>query len=561
MQIAKELAGFCGAKADDLRKAIGKKNREAMAKLKPEFVAGCARVGHAPRRSSSWLWATNEKSRRLLVQQVPRRLLRADRLPHGVAEGQLPGRVHGGADLLGDGDEGQGPVLRRALRGDGDRDPAARRQPLRPRVRRRRGQHPLRPRRGQGRRLPGRRGDQGGARGGRPVHVAVGLLRARRRRARSTRRRSRRSIKCGAFGSTGASRKGMLAVLEQAQARRPEGSSSTPQIGQGSIFDLGDAGDAAAGRRPPARVRAVATRRSRPRSSSRPSCWPSRRSRSASSSRAHPLKEVREALRAAVDCPLAELRRAQGRRLGHGRRHHHAGQEDPHAEGRPDDVRHARRPRGQRSRSSSSARRWRSTRARSAVDEVVLVRGRVDHKDADKTCLVVQTRRALRADRRGGRGGARGARPRRARGPEPLRVLLDATRLPRLDHRRAQARARQLTPASARSCSTSTPPPGRGRCAWARATASSRRPACAPSWSTSWARCAPLPRRSLRSAPLARWRGTAGGIRSRRATPRSTAGPGAGGRRTPDRSSGAGGAPCSAPRSRSLRACLRSSLA
>ena len=41
MRIAKELAGFSGAKADDLRKAIGKKNREAMAKLKPEFVEGC----------------------------------------------------------------------------------------------------------------------------------------------------------------------------------------------------------------------------------------------------------------------------------------------------------------------------------------------------------------------------------------------------------------------------------------------------------------------------------------------------------------------------------------
>ena len=42
MQIAKELAGFSGAKADDLRKAIGKKNRDAMAKLKPEFVEGAA---------------------------------------------------------------------------------------------------------------------------------------------------------------------------------------------------------------------------------------------------------------------------------------------------------------------------------------------------------------------------------------------------------------------------------------------------------------------------------------------------------------------------------------
>ena len=45
MQISKEIAGFCGAKADDLRKAIGKKNREAMAKLKPEFFEGCRASG------------------------------------------------------------------------------------------------------------------------------------------------------------------------------------------------------------------------------------------------------------------------------------------------------------------------------------------------------------------------------------------------------------------------------------------------------------------------------------------------------------------------------------
>jgi DNA polymerase-3 subunit alpha len=40
--------GFSGAQADDLRKAIGKKNREAMAKLKPEFVEGCRASGTRP---------------------------------------------------------------------------------------------------------------------------------------------------------------------------------------------------------------------------------------------------------------------------------------------------------------------------------------------------------------------------------------------------------------------------------------------------------------------------------------------------------------------------------
>ncbi len=181
MQISKEIAGFSGAKADDLRKAIGKKNRAAMAALKPEFVEGCRASGTSPTVTESAV-ADQRKVGRLLVQQEPRRLLRADRLPHRLAEGQLHGRVHGGADLLGDVHEGQGPVLRGALRGDGDRDPAAGREPPRPRVHGRAGQHPLRPGRRQGRRLPGGRGDQAGA-AGRPaspeVQLAVGFLRAR----------------------------------------------------------------------------------------------------------------------------------------------------------------------------------------------------------------------------------------------------------------------------------------------------------------------------------------------------------------------------------------------
>ena len=61
MQIAKELAGFSGAKADDLRKAIGKKNRAAMAALKPDFVEGCRASGTAA-EVIEFLWQANEKS-------------------------------------------------------------------------------------------------------------------------------------------------------------------------------------------------------------------------------------------------------------------------------------------------------------------------------------------------------------------------------------------------------------------------------------------------------------------------------------------------------------------
>src|SRR3712207_867805 len=61
MQISTKLAGFSGARADDLRKAIGKKNREAMAKLEPEFRAGC-RASGTSEQVIEGLWATNEKS-------------------------------------------------------------------------------------------------------------------------------------------------------------------------------------------------------------------------------------------------------------------------------------------------------------------------------------------------------------------------------------------------------------------------------------------------------------------------------------------------------------------
>ena len=191
MQIAKQLAGFSGPQADDLRKAIGKKNREAMALLEPKFFEGCKASGTALRRDRDAVGDQREV-RRLLVQQVPRRLLRADLLPDRVAEGQLPGRVHGGADLLGDGHQGQGPVLRQPDRGDGDRDPAAGRQRVRPRVHGRGRQHPLRPGRREGRRLRRGGGDQARPRGGRRRSRRCGTSASAWTRAPSTSARSRR---------------------------------------------------------------------------------------------------------------------------------------------------------------------------------------------------------------------------------------------------------------------------------------------------------------------------------------------------------------------------------
>ncbi len=48
MEIAKQLAGFSPAEADDLRKAIGKKIHKRMASLKDKFLEGCAANGVTP---------------------------------------------------------------------------------------------------------------------------------------------------------------------------------------------------------------------------------------------------------------------------------------------------------------------------------------------------------------------------------------------------------------------------------------------------------------------------------------------------------------------------------
>src|SRR5205085_11508661 len=59
MQIAKELAGFTGPQADDLRKAIGKKNRARMAGIKENFFQGARATGTSEHVIQE-LWAVNE---------------------------------------------------------------------------------------------------------------------------------------------------------------------------------------------------------------------------------------------------------------------------------------------------------------------------------------------------------------------------------------------------------------------------------------------------------------------------------------------------------------------
>lgn len=61
MEYAKQLAGFSPAEADDLRKAIGKKIHKLMASLKDKFLEGCAASGTTPSVANQ-LWKDIEAS-------------------------------------------------------------------------------------------------------------------------------------------------------------------------------------------------------------------------------------------------------------------------------------------------------------------------------------------------------------------------------------------------------------------------------------------------------------------------------------------------------------------
>jgi DNA polymerase-3 subunit alpha len=61
MEIAKKVAGFSPAEADDLRKAIGKKIHSLMASLKEKFLEGCASNGVTPAVANQ-LWADMEQA-------------------------------------------------------------------------------------------------------------------------------------------------------------------------------------------------------------------------------------------------------------------------------------------------------------------------------------------------------------------------------------------------------------------------------------------------------------------------------------------------------------------
>jgi DNA polymerase-3 subunit alpha len=193
-------------------------------------------------------------------------------------------------------------------------------------------------------------------------------------------------IKCGAFGSTGATRKGMLQVLEQAQGAGQKAQQDA-LIGQGSIFDLGFGGDGGGG---------GAAAEISPSRAPIPGMEFDRTELLAAEKEslglfisAHPLKDVRVALSARADCTLAQVsdRRdgewvtvggmlAQTKRI-------RTKKGDPMMFATLDDLEGS-------VELVIFGKALAASEEAVADDSIVLVRGRVDHKDRDKTCVVVQ---------------------------------------------------------------------------------------------------------------------------------------------------------------------------
>jgi DNA polymerase-3 subunit alpha len=421
MQISKEIAGFSGARADDLRKAIGKKNRQAMGELKPAFFEGCKASG-TRQDVAEWLWATNEKSAdysfnkshaacyalityrtawlkanytaEYMAALISSVMSTKDKVPFFAARCEEMGIqilppdvnlsdhefvVHEGDIRFGlDAVKGVGYSAVEAIK-------AAR--------------------------------EEGGP------FESIWDFCERVDPQRVNKKAIEALVKCGAFGSTGATRKGMLAVLEQAQASGQK-TQLDAQIGQGSIFDMAFGGESAAGSEAAAAFAAPSHPPIPTEEFDQHDLLAVEKEAIGLFISAHPLKEVREALRMKVDVPLARL-------------NEHKDGDWVTAGGIITQCKKIRTRKGDPMMFATLddleasieilvfGKALAEYEGALGVDEVVLVRGRVDRKDADKTCLVVQDVTPFKPSQE----EVERAREQVSRldlGPRPVRVRLDA---------------------------------------------------------------------------------------------------------------------------------------
>ena len=400
MEIAKAIAGFTPAEADDLRKAIGKKIHALMASLKDKFLEGCI-ANATSEQVARQLWDDIEKAQdysfnkshaacyALIAYQTA--WLRANHPCEYMAA--LISSVMNTKDKV--------PFYVNACDELGHRGAAAGRQLVAGRLRRRRGQDPLRPERGQGRRrgrgrrdrpLPRARAARTSRSGTSPsASTARSRTSARSRRSSSAARSTRPAPR-----ARGCSR------CSSRRSRGARSSSPTGCSGQGSIFDLGDAVESAAEAPPAGPARGVREARAaearegdaRPlrlrapaRTRSATSCGARPTARSPSSSAA---ATARSSPSPASSAALKQLTTKKG---------------DPMVFLRLEDV-----TGGAEVVVFNTV--YAQARELCVVDRILVVKGRIDHKEGETKLLALEV-----AGVRGGAENARGAAAaRRAQG-------------------------------------------------------------------------------------------------------------------------------------------------
>ena len=396
MQIAKSIAGFSGPEADDLRKAIGKKQRDRMAALKDRFFEGARATGTAEAVIDE-LWSVNEAAADYsfnrshaacyalisyrtawLKANYPAEYMAAlissvmstkDKVPFFVAQCEDMGIEVLPPDVNQSGHDFK--VVEGNIRFGLDAVKGLGYQAVEAIIQAREEEGPF---------------------------TSVWDF-CRRVDCQAVNKKASDSlVKCGAFDSLPGTRTGMMEALPRAQAAGQQAQDDA-RSGQSSFFDLDGGGteDAAAHHDPPIVPL--------PDDRKQLNEWEKETLGLFLSS--HPLKEVRPALRARVDCSLADLAAKKdgewvtvGGMIAECKRIR-TKKGDPMMFATLDDL-----------EGQVELLVFNSAYAANAdkvdVDKIVIVRGRVDHKEEGETKLVAQDVEAFEPTRRGGPGGRRG---------------------------------------------------------------------------------------------------------------------------------------------------------
>jgi DNA polymerase-3 subunit alpha len=131
MMIARKMGGYTLGGADLLRRAMGKKKAEEMAKQKATFVDG-AKKPELRRGQGRRGLRPPGVLRGLRLQQIPLRGVRPDHVPDGLPEAALPRGVHGRDAVLRPRQDREARGYHRRGAADGHRGARARRQRVRP---------------------------------------------------------------------------------------------------------------------------------------------------------------------------------------------------------------------------------------------------------------------------------------------------------------------------------------------------------------------------------------------------------------------------------------------